>query len=241
MEDEHSLTALIADLEHPEKPVIRAAADALIRAAAGSAAVSGALNRLLADPQRKNRWAIAYVLAQLPAPPGVAIAALLDALDHQEADIRWAIALLLVHMAKENRQTAEALLRLCREGTPTQRRQAVYCIRDLDLQDSTSRQALMEALRDEDPRVRIAAAVSLRRTAGLDRSDHDALLSTFFADPDARVRSVAALTLAQTGYAAELFFQALEKEGHGGDESIGRAARAALDVLKKRRAAPYGS
>jgi HEAT repeat protein len=241
MKDEHSLAALIAALENPEKPVIRAAVDALARAAAESTALSGRLHALLAHPERKNKWALAYVLAQLPSPPNTVIAALLDGLDHQQADIRWAIGLLLVRLAKESRQVAQALLHLCSRGTPTQRRLAVYCVRDLDLQDRANRETLLKALNDQDPLVRIAAAGSLRRTVELDRCDDDALLRTFLEDPDTRVRGVAAVTLAQRGYATNQFFDALEKEANSGDEQTGRAARAALELLKNTRAAPSGS
>jgi HEAT repeat protein len=238
MKDEESVAALIEALEHPEKPVIRAAVDALARAAAESATLSARLNALLGDSQRKNRWAVAYVLAQLPSPSNAVIAVLLDGLDHPHADIRWAIGLLLVRLAKESRPLAEALLRLCSRGAPTQRRLAVYCIRDLNLQDRATRRALLSALHDQDPLVRIAAAGSLRRVVELGRCDYDALLRTFLEDPDTRVRGVAALTLAQKGYATNQFFEALEKEANSGNEQTGRAARTALDLLKNTRAAP---
>jgi HEAT repeat protein len=239
MEREDSLAVLIADLEHRDKRAIRAAADALTKAAGESPAVASKLHELLGDRQRKNAWAVAYVLAQLPCAPPAAIAALLEGLNHHEADIRWAIGLLLVRLATRDQPIAQALLRLCSEGTPTQRRLAVYCVRDLNLQDGSSREALIKALRDEEPLVRMAAAGSLKRTADLDSSDQDRLLEVFSSDPDARVRSIAAITLAQRGFTSEVFFCALERASTGG-EQIGRAARAALDLLKNKRAAPAG-
>jgi HEAT repeat protein len=241
MEREDSLVRLIADLERSDKRAIRAAVDALTRMAGESPAVAGKLHELLGDPERKNGWAVAYVLAQLPCPPPAAIAALLEGLDHQEADIRWAIALLLVRLAIRDQPITQALLNLCTEGTPTQRRLAVYCVRDLNAQDAPSREALIHALHDEDPLVRMAAAGSLKRTAALDSGDRDRLLKIFSSDPDARVRSIAAITLAQRGFTSEEFFRALERASTGGDEQIGRAARAALDLVKNKRAAPAGS
>jgi HEAT repeat protein len=111
----------------------------------------------------------------------------------------------------------------------------------LDLQDRANRQALLTALNDQDPLVRIAAAGSLKRAVELDRGDCDALLRIFLEDPDARVRRVAALTLAQRGYATNQFFDALEKEANSGNEQTGRAARTALELLKNTRAAPSGN
>jgi HEAT repeat protein len=239
MKDEPSVAALIAALEHPEKPVIRAATDALVRAAAESPAVISMLDHLLSDNERKNRWAVAYVLAQLPAPSDAVMATLLDGLDHEQADIRWAIGLLLVRLARETPQIVSRLLQLCSQGTPTQRRLAVYCVRDLNLQDAASRQALLQALHDHEPLVRIAAAGSLKRTADLDGRDYDLLLRAFREDPDRRVRAVAALTVAQRGYATKEFLQALKNEAECGDEQREKAARAALNFLDDTRAAPY--
>jgi HEAT repeat protein len=232
MRSEDPLAVWIADLEHTDKRTVRRAVDALTAAAGASNAVAAALTSLLDDPERKNRWALAYILAQLPYPPGAAMAALFDGLDHRDADIRWAIALLLVRLARVDRPIVESLLRLCMAGTPTQRRLAVYCVRDLNLQDAASREAVLQALRDSDPLVRIAAAGSLKRTAGLHRESDDMLLEVFLNDPDARVRSVAAITLAQRGFSSEVFFQALERAGNGENAEVVRAARAALELLR---------
>src|SRR5262249_48036455 len=111
------IAALIADLEHPDKPKIRAAVDALIPLAAKSVELQTTLNDALNDRRRKNHWPVAYILGHLSQPSDAVVQTLQAALDHPEPDIRWAIALLLVRMAKVEARLIEALIRLCAEGT----------------------------------------------------------------------------------------------------------------------------
>lgn len=237
---ERDVTALIADLERSEKPIVRAAVDALISLAESSAEAQSALHRKMGNPQVKNSWALAYVLAHLPQPPRDVIQRLLDTLDHREADIRWAIGLLLVRLARTDASITQELLRRCTAGNPLQRRMAIYCVRDLNLQDAASEQVLFVALRDPDPTVRMAAAAGLKRR-NLDLRGKDALLAVFLEDPDNRVRSVAAVTLAQIGAPSERFLRALNLAESSDDEQIRRAAKAALSLLENKRAAPSGS
>jgi HEAT repeat protein len=238
---ETDIAALIGDLEHSEKPVIRAAVNALVSLAHASPQLRDTLHRRMSEPHVKNVWAIAYILAQLPEPSGDAIQRLLEELAHQDADIRWAIGLLLVRLASSDENIPRQLLRLCAIGNALQRRMAIYCLRDLNLQDSDSTQVFSVALRDPDPLVRIAAAAGLKKKTQLDSSEKDALLTVFLEDPDNRVRSVAAVTLAQMGMASECFLQALNRAESGENEQLKRAANAALSLLQKRRAAPSGS
>ena len=224
--------ALIADLERSEKPIIRAAVDALISLTERSAELRSALHLKLSDPHVKNRWTIAYVLAHLPHPPSDVVHCLLDGLDHKEADIRWAIGLLLVRLARTNPSIAQELLRRCTDGSPLQRRMAVYCVRDLNLQDAASEEVLFLALRDPDPMVRMAAVAGLKRR-NLDSSNKDVLLAIFLEDSDNRVRSVAAVTLAQIGAPSERFLSELKLAEMSDDEQIRRAAKAALSLLEK--------
>ncbi len=240
MDSVTDITTLIADLEHSEKPKIRAAVDALVSLAATSAEIRVTLQRRISEPQLKNPWAIAYVLGHLPQPSRDAVQRLLDSLDHNEADIRWAIGLLLVRLARTDEGITHELLRLCTIGNALQRRMAIYCLRDVNLQDAASTQVFFVALRDPDPRVRMAAAAGLKRR-NLDLPGKDALLAVFLEDPDNRVRSVAAVTLAQIGAPSERFLRALNRAESSDDEPIRRAVKAALSLLEKRRAAPSGS
>lgn len=227
------VASLIADLEQGQKPAIRAAVDALVALAKTSAEVRDRLHRRLREPHIKNPWAVAYILAQLPQPSRNVIQQLLQDLAHQDADIRWAIGLLLVRLANRDDAIQRELRRLCATGHATQRRMAIYCLRDLNLQDAASAQVFFLALRDVDPLVRIAAALGLKKKAQLDSREKHALLTVFLEDPDSRVRSVAAVTLAQAGAPSEAFLQALNLAERSGDEQIRRAANAALSLLQK--------
>jgi len=241
MDAADKIAALITDLEQSDKPKIRTAVDALIPLAADSAELRTTLIAALNDPQRKNHWPVAYVLGHLPQPAGAVVRTLLDGLDHREPDIRWAIALLLVRMAKAEGNLVELLIGLCATGTSNQKRMAVYCIRDLHLTDSLSLLALINALRDADPSVRVAAVTSLKSRADIDVSGRNRLVQVFSNDPEPRVRNATAITLAQMGSPSEEFLRALKKAGESENAQIKKAAFAALALLEKRRSAPSGS
>jgi HEAT repeat protein len=235
------IRALIADLENNDKRVIRAAVNALVALAQDSAQVREILHRRLEEPHVKNLWAVAYILAQLPQPSPHVIQRLLQELAHRDADIRWALGLLLVRLANRDEEIQRRLQRLCATGNPLQRRMAMYCLRDLNLQDPASTRVFVLALRDPDPLVRIAAAAGLKKKSQLDLHEKDALLTVFLEDPDSRVRSVAAVTLAQVGAPSELFLRALNQAERSENEQIRRAANTALSLLQNKRAAPSGS
>ena len=232
-DSEADVASLIADLDRDQKPAIRAAVDALIPLAQTSAEVRDTLRRRLREPHSKNPWAVAYILAQLPRPSPNVIQQLLRDLAHQDADIRWAIGLLLARLANRDEDIQRELHRLCATGNAIQRRMAIYCLRDLNLHDAASARVFFLALRDLDPLVRIAAAAGLKKKAQLDSREKDALLTVFLEDPDSRVRSVAAVTLAQAGAPSEAFLQALNLAERSEDEQIRRAANAALSLLQK--------
>jgi HEAT repeat protein len=244
MEDNSSsetdVAELIADLGSDEKPIVRAAVNALIALAENSAELRATLQSKMKDPQPNNLWAIAYVLAHLPQPSRDVVQRLLDSLGHKDADIRWAIGLLLVRLAATDEWTTRELLRRCSCGDALQRRMAIYCVRDLHLRDAASTEVFFSALRDPDPLVRIAAAAGLKRKS-LDTPGKDVLLAVFQEDPDSRVKSVAAVTLAQMGNPSEDFLRALNLAEGSDDEQLRRAAKAALSLLEKKRAAPSGS
>jgi HEAT repeat protein len=241
MDNAEKIASLITDLEHSDKPRIRLAVDALIALAADSPELKTTLNELINDPRRRNHWPVAYILGHLPQPSGAVVRTLLDSLDHREPDIRWAIALLLVRMAKAEGNLVELLIELCAAGTANQKRMAVYCIRDLNLTDSLSLLALLNAVRDMDPSVRVAAVTSLKTRSDVDVSGRNSLVQIFSNDPEPKVRNAIAITLAQMGSPSEEFLTALKKAGESENAQIKKAAFAALALLRKRRSAPSGS
>ena len=239
--DDQQTATLIADLDHHDKPTLRAAVDQLIPLAAELPRLREILNQRLVDAGHRNYWPVAYILGHLPQPPAAAIESLLDALGHPEPDIRWAIALLLIRIAKQDPNLVDSLIQLCARGTVPQKRMALYSLRDLTLSDAVSSAALLKALGDPDATVRVAATIGLRLRAELNDAGKNILLQTYLKDADAKVRNSAAIALANLGTPDEEFVVALRKNRDGGDEQARKVAIAALDLLEKRRSASGGS
>ena len=234
------IATLIADLEQSDKPALRKVVDALIQIAGTEPQIVETLTAHLADTTRKNRWAIAYILASLPVPLDASAQILLDTLDHRDPDIRWAVALILVRLAKTDSHVLELLTELASKGSVNQRRMAIYALRDVGSRDPVSLDAIVNSLADPDPTVRVAAVTSLRMKTDLDNDGKIRLLELFLKDPDLRVRNTTAVTLAQLGETSEEFLDALRKANLSGNPQLQKAASTALDILKK-RSAPSGS
>lgn len=233
--DDKTTAALLADLQSADKPTLRAAVDELIKLAAAAPALTSELNRLLEDSRGMHQWPVAYVLAHLPNPSPRVLTALLNTLDHPDPDIRWAVMLLLVRRAKTDGGIARLLFELRGTGTPTQRRMALYCIRDLNLTDAASLQALIDSLRDDDAMVRVAAATSLKGRFDAGTNGRALLLELFENDPDAKVRNAAAVTLAQLGSPSAEFLAALKKAQASDHPQLKKAAAAALAILNRNK------
>jgi HEAT repeat protein len=231
------LTALIADLDHPDKPTIRAAVDQLIGLAKESSQVRTALEERLNELGHRNYWPVAYVLGHLPEPSGATMRNLLDTLDHREPDIRWAVVLLLVRIAKTESSAVNLLIELCQSGTANQKRMAIYGLRDLILNDVASLQALLSSLSDSDPTVRVAAATSLKNRTDDNERVRAALLQSYLLDVDIKVRSAAAVTLANIGLPSEEFLRALKDASESDNSQSKKAAAVALALLEKREPA----
>src|SRR4029434_8536279 len=128
--DPGEIADLIAALDHPDKPTIRAAVDKLIRLAGSSAELTEALNERLQDAPHRKYSPVAYLLSHQSQPSGVVVRTLLSALDHREPDIRWANGLLLVRIAQQVGAVVPLLTELCATGSANQKRMALYCLRD---------------------------------------------------------------------------------------------------------------
>ena len=224
---------LIAALDHPDKPTIRAAVDKLIALNAHSEELRQALNQRLNEPDHRNYWPVAYVLGHQSQPSSAVIRTLLDALNHREPDIRWANGLLLVRIAKEQSAVLPLLIELCEAGSANQKRMALYCLRDLTLDDDQSRGAMLKALADQEPSVRVAAVTSLKVRNDVDVTVRQKLLATYVHDIDDRVRNAAAVTLASLGSPDEEFLRALSEARRSGNSQIKKSAAAALKILEK--------
>lgn len=234
--NDSEIAELIANLSHHDKPTLRAAVDALIPLATQFSIVRESLSRRLLEAERDEKWPVAYILAHLPQPAQPVIRSLLDALDHRDADIRWAIALLLVRVARLEPGRLNELIDLCATGTANQKRMALYCIRDLMLSDPQSLAALLRALVDSNSTVRVAAAIALQSRSDLDRAGRQCLLQTYLSDAELKVRNTAAIALAKLGETSSEFLCALQKAVLGQDAQVRKTAMKALDLIKKRSA-----
>ena len=235
--NDNDIIRLIADLDHSDKPTIRAAVDALASLAAQSIEVRDLLNRRLSQSGHKNYWPVAYILAQLPQPSSDVVQTLLDALDHREPDIRWAIALLLVRMGKNDAHLVHRIVEICAKGSVNQKRMAIYCLRDLALADRESLDAFLSALNDADATVRVAAAIGLKQRPDLDDVGRKLLLQIYLSDNDIKARHTAAIALASLGSPSEEFLLALKENSASNNAQTRKAAITALDLLEKRRSA----
>ena len=238
---DNEIATLMADLEKSDKPTLRRAVDALIRLCVRDPEIGVLLTQFLNDTSRKNRWPIAYVLGNLPLPPQCGVQVLIETLDHQDPDIRWAVALLLIRLANKDGPILRLLVKLAAEGTAQQRRMAIYTLRDVKLNDDERVQTLLHSLHDPDPTVRVAAVTSLKRQSGLNETGKTELLERFLQDNDSRVRDTAAVTLAYLGDPSEQFLNALQKASTSDNAQLKKAATAALSILQNKRSAPHGS
>lgn len=234
-EESEKIAALIKSLSHPDKKVIREGADALISIAAFTPQLAERLRRLLDEAPVEKRWPIAYVLAHIAPLSASCLDVLKDTLESSDPDIRWAAALLLVRLAKNSSPDVVVhLAALVNSGRPTQRRMAVYCLRDIGAQDSASRRALLDAMGDPEPLVRVAAVTSLKALPEIGAAALDRLLRLFLADPDSRVRVSAALSLGHLAAPTEEIRAVLKDASLDPDSRLSKAARVALALLEKK-------
>jgi HEAT repeat protein len=237
-QESEKLERLFASLNHPDKARVRNAVETLIRLVREHPYLVEHLQRLLVETDEEKRWPIAYVLGHVSEPPSLALNVLLESLGTTDPDIRWAVTLLLIDLGKRNWQVVEHLVHLLRGGTPTQRRMAVYCLRDLDLTNSSILLALHQALHDQEPLVRVAAVIALGRPTKGNENVVTSIIDLLLHDPDSRIRCAAAVTLAQLGEPAAAIRAALGEAGHDCDLQVQKACRTALDLLQKKAPVP---
>jgi HEAT repeat protein len=229
------IAQLVRLLGHSDKKIIRQSVDALVALAGNTPELRHEVTTAMTRAPVDKRWPMAYVLAQIAPLDNLSFDALKEALDTPDPDIRWAIVVLLVRLAKERGgNVVECLVALAGSGTATQRRMAMYALRDIGAQDDASQQAIRDALGDADPMVRVAALSSLKAFPELARSAVAEILRMLADDPDARVRATAAMALAQSGVEAPEVREALERAAGGNDPVVCKAARMGLEMLGKK-------
>ena len=156
---ERALAALIEALGDSRKVVQRRAVDALAAAAAHDPRVIAALHAALDSDQPARRWCAAYALGLIGGALDLrAQKALLEALANPDGDVRWAAANLIVRLGGDNPEPIRhGLIALEDHPDHNARKMAIYCLRDLKLDDPEVRATVERASRAAESGVRLAA------------------------------------------------------------------------------------
>ncbi len=182
---------LLDALEEPDKGVVRRAVEGLVAIAAGEPGVAEALDRRLrANP----RWPVAYALGQITRPSAACLEVLVRGLGSGDQDVRWATQLLITDRGRRFPEVGSRLEALLGEGSATQRRMAVYCLRDIGAAAGLPA-VFLQALHDPEPLVRVAVITSLTKAPAAGARALDALRAAAADDPDTRVRNAAAFAV----------------------------------------------
>ncbi len=196
------IASLIESLAHSDRAVVRTAIDSLVTAGHERPEVRESLNRLLQEVASEKRWPVAYTLGQLSQPSSSCLDTLMEALGSEDPDIRWATLQLLIRLGKNDKRILPLISELLNSGSPTQRRMAVYCLRDLGLED---RSVQLQCLGDTDPLVRVAAVTVLSKQSGLSEDVLSVLVRLNTNDTDSRVRNAAGFALERLGILPDNF------------------------------------
>ena len=189
---------LLEALEETDKGVVRRAVEELVALATEESRVAEALDRCL---RAAPRWPVAYALGQITRPSALCLDVLAHGLGSRDQDLRWATQLLLTDLGKRYPEVEGCLEALLRDGSATQRRMSVYCLRDIHEGRDTGvpgigrAPAFLEAMRDPEPLVRVAVVTSLAKATEVSAEALDALTRAATDDTDARVRNAAAFAV----------------------------------------------
>lgn len=187
-----SVEPLIDALQENDKAAVRGAVEGLVALAAEVPGVAEALDRRL---RARPRWSVAYALGRIARPSALCLEVLAGGLGSGDQDLRWATQLLLTDLGKRYPEVGERLQALLRRGSATQRRMAVYCLRDIGSAGTGLADALLGAVRDPEPLVRVAVVTSLAKAPEVGAAALEAFRNAAASDPDARVRNAAAFAL----------------------------------------------
>src|ERR1700674_243750 len=202
---ERALAALVESLGDSRKVVQRRAVDALAAAAALDSRVVAALHAALDCGEPGRRWCAAYALSLITGALDLrAQKALLEALANSDGDVRWAAANLIVRLGGENPQPIRhGLIELEDHPDHNARKMAIYCLRDLKLDDPEVRATVERASRAAESGVRLAALSLLAHLPRAHQDPHDdaveIALRCLESDPDLGVRRAAASALGSCG------------------------------------------
>jgi len=191
------IDALGEALGDPVEAVALAASDALARLARSVDGVEAVVHRALRSDAQSQRWHAALTSARLEPPTARLLPAIVEALAHGEADVRWMAARLLVDAGRVLPEVVPLAIGLVTGAESAEaRRMATHCVRELAPERAESERALLVGSRDPERSVRCAALTAL---AGLSDPSSKVFdrLAEVAADPrDAAMRRLAVHALA---------------------------------------------
>jgi HEAT repeat protein len=232
---ERTLDALTHCLGADSKSEQRHAANAVAALAPRERRVIAAARGALASFDARGRFGAAYALGLIGdgAFDLDAADALLEVLGTDDGDVRWAAAELIARLHRAHpREIRARLVRLASAGPPLARRMALYCLRDLGCSGDEIFELISVASRADDPHLRLAALSALGRLGGAGDGAATLALERLESDLAAGVRRAAAAALGRVGNRSARVLAALKRAAaHASDESLARAARAALKRL----------
>lgn len=223
------IDAVIECLGDERKAVQRYAAAAASQCAGIDPSVVDRLDAVVREGQWQQRWGAVFALSLVGSVRPSALPTLLEALDRDDGDVRWAAAQLVKELGQRDASlVTAALLEAAREDHVNQRKMSLYILCDLGLQSGTG--VALDALRAEAIEVRLAALAALVALAP-DKAVVAGHVVALVKDEDARIRRAAAAALGRLAVTTDAIISALEAASKTDDAGLRRAADGALRAL----------
>jgi HEAT repeat protein len=225
---------MIEDLGADQKAVQRRAAEAMAQCARVDPLVITRLEALLGEESWRQRWGAVFALSLAGAVPSSALPTLIEALDDDDGDVRWAAAGLVNQLGQRDPSIVlPALLHAARVGRVNQRKMSLYVLRDLRLQEGAGVAA--DGLEAAATEVRLAA-LSAFVVLAPDKLAAAERVILLVDDADARIRRTATVCLGELAVITDAVLDVLDRASKSDDPSLQRAANRAL--LRIRRPIP---
>ncbi len=227
--------ALLACFAAERKSIARKAMSAAAAAASHDPHIIPALRDALRAPDARVRWGAAYTLSLIDGALDLAaLPAMIEALGSDDGDIRWAAAELIVRLGADYpSEVRHSLLAVAVEAGVNTRKMALYCMRDLRLDDPEIRHAARDATEAADSHVRLAA-LSLLGVIDARAENVALIIKCLEGDASEGVRRAAAGVLGRLGSRSDRVLDALRRAAADDtDASLRKAASQALAKLRR--------
>jgi hypothetical protein len=222
------LDALRECLGDAAKLVQRRAAEAFGALAARGVEVEDWLRAALDAGDLRQRWGAAYAWSLVGGLPADALPTLLAVMGADDGDLRWAAADLVKLLAHTAHAAVVARLLEAAGAPGTQRKMALYCLRDLMIVEGWD--VALQALADEHIEARLAA-LSLMASVHPNATVAAQRIAALIDDRDPRMQRAAAGTLGKLAVRSDEVVAALRRAEASDDPSLRRAASQSLRTL----------